>query len=341
MATVRALICADSPGYAAALRRVLEHDGDIAVAAVCGRAEDMIAALPAVDPDLIALDMVLPGMDSLAAVEEIMSSRPVPILVLLTATAGRREKAAAALAAGALDAVAKNDLDLGDPASRAATAFRQRVRTLGRAHVIRHPRARLRAPIVTHYASVVGVCASAGGPQAFAAVVAELPADYPIPILLVQHIAAGFTEGLARWLNHNAGIPVALAPDGERVTPGVWIAPEGAHLTLGVTGRFRLDTETVAGRHRPSGDVLLSSIASVAGSGAVAVVLSGMGSDGAAGAAEVLRHGGLAMAQDEQSSAIFGMPQSAISQGVDLVLPPAGIASYLLRLSHRRLGRAR
>ncbi len=304
MATVRALICADSPGYAAALRRVLEHDGDVAVAAVCGRAEDMIAALPAVDPDLIALDMVLPGMDSLAAVEEIMSSRPVPILVLLTATAGRREKAAAALAAGALDAVAKNDLDLGDPASRAATAFRQRVRTLGRAHVIRHPRARLRAPIVTHYASVVGVCASAGGPQAFAAVVAELPADYPIPILLVQHIAAGFTEGLARWLNHNAGIPVALAPDGERVTPGVWIAPEGAHLTLGVTGRFRLG-------------------------------------DGAAGAAEVLRHGGLAMAQDEQSSAIFGMPQSAISQGVDLVLPPAGIASYLLRLSHRRLGRAR
>jgi two-component system, chemotaxis family, protein-glutamate methylesterase/glutaminase len=339
MATLRALICGGTPVYAGALRRMLEHDGDIAVAAVFGTAEDAIAALPTVNPDIIAMDMRLPGMDCLAAVEEIMSSQPRPILVLLSA-AGRREGGAAALAAGALDAIATDELDIGDPASPAGAAFRRRVRALGRAHVIRHPRARLRAPVTTRYASVIGICASTGGPQALAHVLRELPADYPIPILVVQHIGAGFTEGLARWLNRTVGMPVALAPDGERVTSGVWLAPERAHLKVALTGRFRLDTETVAGRHRPSADVLLHSIAAVAGPAAVAVVLSGMGSDGAAGAAEVMRRGGLAMAQDEQSSAIFGMPLSAISQGVDLVLSPAGIASYLLRLNPRRLGRA-
>jgi two-component system chemotaxis response regulator CheB len=341
MATVRAIICADFPAYATALRRTLEHDGDIEVALVCGSAEEAIAALPEVKPDLVTMDMRLPGMGGLQAVEEIMSSRPLPIVVLLTTTVDRHEKAAAALAAGALDAIGKDDLGLGDPASSAAAAFRQRVRTLSHAHVIRHPRARLRSPGRKHYASVIGVCASAGGPQALARVLAALPADYPIPILVVQHIAAGFTAGLTKWLNHLAGLPVALAPDGEQVTAGVWIAPEQAHLTLSVAGRFRLDTETAAGRHRPSGDVLLSSIAAAAGPAAVAVVLSGMGSDGTVGAAEVLRRGGIAMAQDEQSSAIFGMPRSAIDHGVDHVLSPTGIASYLLRLSHRPLERSR
>jgi two-component system chemotaxis response regulator CheB len=341
MATLRALICEGSPVYAATLRRMLEHDGDITVAAVFGTAEEGIAALPTVNPDVIAMDVRLPGMDGLEAVEEIMSTQPRPILVLLTGTADRREKVAAALAAGALDAITREELDFGDPASPAGAAFRRRVRTLGRAHVTRHPRARLPAPTMTHYASVIGICASTGGPHALALVLAELPADYPIPILVVQHIGNGFAEGLARWLNRSVSMPVALAPGGERVTAGAWIAPEQAHLTLSLTGRFRLDTQTVAGRHRPSGDVLLSSIAAAAGSAAVAVVLSGMGNDGAAGAAEVRRRGGLAMAQDEQSSAIFGMPQSAISLGVDLVLSPAGIASYLLRLSPRRLRRAR
>lgn len=336
---MRALICADSPGYAAALRRTLEHDGDIEVALVCGKTEDAIAALPEVNPDLLAMETRLPGTDGLRAVEEIMSSRPLPIVVLLPATADRHEQAAAALAAGALEAIGKDDLDLGDPASAAAALFRQRVRTLSHAQVIRHPRARLRPSGRKHYASVIGVCASAGGPQALARVLAALPADYPIPILVVQHIAAGFIAGLARWLNHVIDMPVALAPDGELVKAGVWIAPEQAHLTLSAAGRFRLDTETAAGRHRPSGDVLLASIADVAGPAAVAVILSGMGNDGTAGAAEVLRRGGIAMAQDEQSSAIFGMPRSAIDRGVDHVLPPTGIGSYLLRLRHRPLGR--
>lgn len=337
MVALRVLVCEDSRAYAAALHRTLEYDGDIEVLEVCGTAEQAIAALPRVEPDLVTMDVELPGMDGLEAVGEIMSSRPVPILVLSAHVGHGGDDAAAALAAGALDALAKDDLDLSDPAGAAAAAFRHRVKVLGRARVIRHPLARLVARPESRAdgrrASVVGVCASLGGPQLLMFLLKALPADYPIPILIVQHMAAGFTEGLARWLDQAVDITVRLAEPGTPAAgPGAWLAPDGAHLTLTGTGRLALDRQTVAGRHRPSGDVLLASIAVAAGRTGVAVVLSGIGSDGAAGAAAVRSKGGLAIAQDEDSSAVFGMPKAAIDLGVGVVLSPSRIAACLLGL---------
>jgi two-component system, chemotaxis family, protein-glutamate methylesterase/glutaminase len=339
--TPRMLICEDSGIYATALQRLLEYDGDISVAAVCATAEEAIAALPTVRPDLVTMDIELPGMDGLAAVEEIMCSAPVPILVLSAQVGHGTSRAAAALAAGAVDALAKDDLDLLDPAGPGGMAFRHRVKMLSRAHVIRHPRARLRSrPASTgpvREAAVVGVCSSTGGPQILARLLETLPGDYQVPVLVVQHIAAGFTEGLARWLDRTVAIPVRIAEEGAPAAPGAWIAAEGAHLTLTATGHLHLDRDTVRGRHRPSGDVLLDSIAAAAGRAGVAVVLSGMGNDGAAGAASVRRRGGLAIAQDEASCAVFGMPKAAIDQGVDVVLPPGEIATRLLGLRYERL----
>lgn len=341
MTSLRVLLCDGSRAYAAGLRRVLEYDGDITVVAVCATAEQAVAALPRIKPDLVTMDLELPGMDGLDAVGEIMGSRPLPILVLSALVSSRSDRAAAALAAGALDARAKDDLDLRDPAGAQAAAFRQRVRTLSRARVIRHPRAMLgarpAAPGLTHRASVIGMCASAGGPSMLVWLLDALPADYPIPILIVQHMAAGFTDGLIRWLDQTVRIPVRVASAGARIAAGAWVAPEGAHLKLEAAGRLVHDRHTVAGLHRPSGDVLLGSIAAIAGRAGVAVVLSGMGRDGAAGAAAVRRSGGLAIAQDEQSSAVFGMPKAAIDLGIDVVLPPAQIASCLLALHHQRL----
>jgi two-component system chemotaxis response regulator CheB len=337
----RMLICEDSGVYAAALRRLLEYDGDISVAAVCTTAEEAIAALPAIRPDLVTMDIELPRMDGLAAVEEIMYSAPLPILVLSAQVGHGTEQAAAALAAGAVDALAKDDLDLRDPAGPGGKAFRHRVKVLSRARVIRHPRARLRSrpadssPV--RHAAVVGVCSSTGGPQILARLLAALPADYQVPVLVVQHIAAGFTEGLARWLDRSVPIPVRIAEEGVLAGPGAWIAAEGAHLTFSATGHMHLDRDTVRGRHRPSGDVLLDSIAAAAGRGGVAVVLSGMGDDGAAGAAAVRRNGGMAIAQDEASSAVFGMPKAAIDHGVDIVLSPDEIAAWLLGLGYEPL----
>ena len=137
-------------------------------------------------------------------------------------------------------------------------------------------------------------------------------------------------------MGEGAGILILEAEETARAR-GAWLAPDGAHLTLAVTGRLALDRRTVAGPHRPSGDVLLSSIGAAAGQAGVAVVLSGMGADGAAGAAAVRRRGGLVIAQDEQSSAVFGMPKAAIDLGVQSVLSPAEIVNCLRGLRHEPL----
>ncbi len=338
------LICDGSHRYATRLQRVLEHDGDITVAAICATAEEAIAALPRVKPDVVTMDVELPGMDGLAAIEEIMSRRPLPILVISADAGTTSRKAAAALAAGALEAISKDDLDLDDPGGAAAATFRDRARLLSHAQVIRHPRAGLRQTPGRQRpgrrASVIGICGSTGGPYALARLLGDLPADYPVPILVVQHISAGFTEGLVNWLDQSVSLPVRMAADGMPAGPGAWIAPDAAHLKLAPTGRLVLDRRTVAGHHRPSGDVLLESIAEVAGAKGVAVVLSGMGSDGARGAAAVRRRGGLAIAQDEESSAIFGMPRVAIDFGAELVLSPADIAACLISLRYEPVARA-
>lgn len=331
----RVVICEDSRTYAAALRRALEHGGEIGVVGSFTTAEAAIAALPKLRPDLLTMDIELPGMSGLEAVEEIMSAGPLPILVLSSHVGPTTQHAAAALAAGALDAIAKDDLDLLNPAGAAAGALRRRVRLLSRARVIRHPRARLNARTPrsadSRTVAAIGICTSTGGPPALATLLAGLPRSFQIPVLVVQHISAGFTEGLAKWLDGAVPLPVALAVDGTRLGPGIWIAPEGAHLVVR-GARLALDTTTSAGHHRPSGDQLLLSLAKTFKSHAAAVVLTGMGKDGAAGARAVHEAGGLVIAQDEATSAVYGMPKVVADAGADEVLPLEAIAPRLRAL---------
>jgi two-component system chemotaxis response regulator CheB len=336
----RVLICEDSRTYAAALSNLLEHDGDMTVVGVFANAEDAIAAIPRLDPDIVTMDIELPGMNGLDAVEQIMSARPLPICVLSSTVGANTERAAAALAAGALEAVDKTALDTLEPSGASATAFRRRMKVLSRARVIRHPRALLagrRAGLLhAHPASVIGLCASTGGPQILVRLLQGLPGDYPVPVLVVQHMSPGFTDGLATWLDRTVPLRVRVAEDGAVAGPGVWIAPEGAHLTFSPAGRLLLDRETL-GIHRPSGNMLFESIATSAGGSGVAVVLSGMGRDGAAGAASVRRVGGLAIAQDEESSRVYGMPKAALEAGVNVTLAPDEIAERLRTLRHAPL----
>lgn len=332
----RVLICEDSRTYAAGLSRLLEYDREIEVIGVCDTAEEAIARLPRLKPDLVTMDLELPGMSGTNAIEQIMGLLPVPILVLSGHVERRSQTALHALAAGALDALPKAELDLTDLDGASARALRHRVRVLSGVKVISHPRARLgqrRAPTAwSRRASVIGICASTGGPQALAAVLASLPASFPVPILVVQHISAGFVEGFTHWLDGEVPLQVRLAEPGVGLKPGVYIAPDGAHLMLAPGGITAFDTTTEAGPHRPSGDVLLRSLAAVAGSDAVAVVLTGMGRDGAAGLRAVREAGGLTLAQDEATSVVFGMPRAAAECGAELALPPDGIAQRLAAL---------
>jgi two-component system, chemotaxis family, protein-glutamate methylesterase/glutaminase len=332
----RVLICEDSRTYAAGLSALLARDRDIDVVGVCETAEQAIARLPGLRPDLLTMDLELPGMPGVSAIEQIMAVRPLPILVLSAHVKHGSQNALHALAAGALDAMPKVDFDVSDLDGAAAQALRQRVRILSDVTVIRHPRARLkvrsRSAYAPRQASVIGICASTGGPPALASVLAGVPADFPIPILVVQHIAAGFAEGFARWLDGEVPLPVRLAQGGEPPVAGVAIAREGADMLLAGDGRIEFDAARAAGPHRPSGDALLSSLADVAGPTAAAIVLTGMGRDGADGLGEVRAAGGLTIAQDEASSAVFGMPRAAAESGAEYVLALDRIAELLRAL---------
>jgi two-component system chemotaxis response regulator CheB len=354
----RVLICEDSPLFALALRRVLEHDGDIAVVAVCSTAEQAITEISRLKPDLVTMDIELPGMKGLQAVERIMSLFPTPTLVLSSHVGRSSTDTAAALAVGAIDAMSKEDVALRAPDSDAGAAFRRRIKILSRARVVRLSRAQAAAErpafrangngngngaaasgngrSTLHPVALVGICSSTGGPPMLRRLLEGLPATFPIPILVVQHMAAGFTESLAVWLDRAVPLPVRIAEDGAPLAAGVWLAPDGLHLAVDAS-RVVLDDGVYPGPHRPSGDVLLHSIARTIGRSAAAIVLTGMGRDGASGAAAVKHAGGIAIAQDEASCVIYGMPKAAVEAGVDVVMTPDEIAAAIASLKHAPL----
>jgi two-component system chemotaxis response regulator CheB len=335
---IRILVCEDSATFALGLKRFLETGGDIEVVGVCGSGEEALEAVPRLAPDLVTMDLDLPGMGGIRAVEKIMRSHPLPILVLSGQVRRGSSQAAEALSAGALEALPKAHLHIDDPAGPAAVALRYRFRRLAAATVGAAngaAPARPTAPVERRRngVGVIGICASTGGPRALETVLAGLPAGFSIPLLVVQHMTPGFTEGLATWLDHRSRLPVGLAGADQPLAPGAWIAPDGAHLKLAAGMSLVLDRAGAAGQHRPSGDVLFASMAAVAGPAAVGVVLTGMGRDGAEGVVAVRRAGGRAIAQDEATSAIFGMPRAAAGAGADMVLPVGQIAGALLRLA--------
>lgn len=336
----RVLVCEDSRAYATALSRFLDQDDQIEVVGVVPSGEQAIAEVERLKPDLLTLDMQLPGMDGLEVVKRLMGDDPLPIVILSGTVAKGSERAAEALAAGALEVLPKDKLRLDHLDDMWARAMRSRLRRLSSMRVgrpARMPTAPRPGPAkdLERTAQAVGIGASTGGPPVLEAILGGLPADFPVPLLVVQHMAPGFIEGFARWLDRKLPIAVRLAGEGDRMTPGVWFAPDGAHLTVSQSKRFVLDSEIEA-THRPSIDVLLESLARSLGAEALGVVLTGMGKDGAEGAAAIRRAGGLAIAQDEASSVVYGMPRAVAEGGADLVLPPAAIVEALSSLRPAR-----
>jgi two-component system chemotaxis response regulator CheB len=336
----RVVICEDSRTYAAALQRVIEHDGELDVVAVSRSAEEALATIARLSPDLVTMDIELPGMSGLDAVERIMRLAPVPILVLSGRVEAGSQASASALAAGALDAMPKCSVDLLDPAGADARAFRRRLHMLSGTRVIRHSRGDARRPVerigvAPRFARAIGVCSSMGGPHALLELLGSLPGSFALPILIAQHITVGFAEGLAEWLDASVALPVQIAKAGDSIARGVWIAPDDAHMLLAPYGRIELRAGAPTDHTVPSGDVLLHSLAATLGRDAVSVVLTGMGRDGAEGTAAVRAAGGFTIAQDEATSAIYGMPRAAAEHGVDRVLPLTGIGTELCRLTLR------
>jgi two-component system chemotaxis response regulator CheB len=312
------------------LRRVLEADGDIEVVGEATDAEGAVELVRASRPDVVTLDLQISG-GGLETIGSLLRVRPTPILVLSVAVEGVwSTRAVDALAAGAADVLPK-PVRWDD---KAKATVRDRVRAIAgvRLHpgaVVPPPRAAAPGPDANPD-RVVAMAASTGGPPALAHVLSGL-AGIPAPVLVVQHLHSDFMAGFVAWLDRLSPIPVKAARQGERLKAGtVYVAPGEQHLRLGARRIAMLDAQPER-IHRPSADELFASVASVAGADAVGVLLTGMGADGAVGLAEIRKAGGLAVVQDEATSAVFGMPQAAIKAGAaDKVLPLDRIAEAVM-----------
>ena len=283
-------------------------------------------------PSIVLAD--LKGVDPHAlerSIEQLMAEHPVPVLLLASAGA-QRQVALAGLAAGALDV-----LELpGSPGGEFWRSLRRQLDLLVQIRVApgarrkrkHHPAPR---PGLNQTTPLVAIAASLGGPKAVRILLAALPARFPAPVAICQHITSGFTQDLARWLAVETQRKVIEATAGAALEPGVvYLAPSDAHFVVRPGRLIDLDHSPPVGGFRPSCDVLLKSVAQTYGPHAIGVVLTGMGRDGAQGLSEIRKARGHTVAQDRATSAVFGMPQEAIAlHAAEKVLPLTEIAAQL------------
>jgi len=331
---LRVLLVDDSPSVRAVLKRFFSWTEDIEVVGEAADGQAGVDLVCQLEPDVVLMDLVMPGMDGYAATERIMEIRPTPIVVL-SARANRNQMRIAfeAMRRGAVEVLAKPE----DTTSwrQLAETLPDMVRTAAAARPEPQRKKRVRprpVEVASRALRWIGIGASTGGPAALRELFEALPDQFPMTILVVQHITTGFEAGLADWLNREFVPDVRLAEDGEEVHPGtVRLAPGDAHLTLAPGGILRLDRiSPPRSGHRPSADALFASMARTAPSLSAGVILTGMGADGVEGLLALHDAGGLTIAQDAASCVVHGMPRVAVERGAaELELTPAQIARYL------------
>lgn len=345
---VRVVVVDDSPLCVEVLRDVIERDPRFHVEAVGHDGLRAVELARTLRPTIMTMDVHMPRMNGLDAVTRIMRDHPTRIL--LVTEDDTRGLPFEALRRGAVDLVRRpSPHATWDPASR--DEFRRRLFALAQTplRARRGEREDTRrvplAPLVEdtserpgkHEASVaaIGLAASTGGPEALMKLLSVLPVSFPLPILLVQHLAAGFVESFAGWLDRGTALAVAVAKHGALLVPGqVLVAPDGAHLTLDRARRVCLERTPPLDGHQPSATRLFESIASAVGPRAVGVVLTGMGRDGADGIAALRSVGARTIAQDDASSVVNGMPSAAREADTAIeTLPLDRIAARLVSLS--------
>ena len=345
------LVVDDSPSIRAVIRAMLEGDAGIRIVGEAGTGGEAVEMARTLRPGVILMDVQMPGMDGIEATERIMASEAVPIIAFSAFTWGGEAKASIEmLAAGALDVMAKPDLGGVEAVSDCSRVLRKKIRSAFRVAVVRHlrravPLARGRGEPVgpsdgTHF-EVLGVGASTGGPTALRDLFSGLPADFPLPILVVQHITTGFTAGFVEWLRQHTPLDVRIANEEDRAVPGsILIAPEGRQLEALPGGVVRATSRKPRGVHLPSADTLLSSLASAYGRRCIGALLTGMGSDGVEGLLDIRRAGGFTLAQDEETCIVFGMPREAVRRGaVKRSMAPASMGELLRRMAERSVRR--
>jgi two-component system chemotaxis response regulator CheB len=342
---IRVLVAEDSAVVARVLVDILTTDPEIEVVGVASDGIEAVAMARSLKPDLVTMDVRMPKMDGLAATRKIMEETPTPIVVV-SASVNIKDLNITfeALRAGALEIIEKprgvGQKDYETVRGRLIRAVKAMsevkvIRRMSEARLQRRsrlPKAVLRGG---DRGRVVLIGSSTGGPAALEKIFSLLPEKFAAPVLVVQHIAPGFVGGLAEWLSQGSALHVKVAAAGEEPQPGTaYLAPDGYHMVVGPDGLIALDDGPPERGHKPSIDRLFSAAARAWGSRCVGALLTGMGTDGVAGLAEVKQAGGLAFAQDESSAVIYGMPKEAVAAGVvDKVLALPEMAAEILSLT--------
>lgn len=351
---IRVLVVEDSPTVRHYLISLINETPGLEVVGEARNGEEALAMTAELQPDVISMDIRMPGVDGLEATRRIMNRHPTPVVIVSGLVEREVDLSFQALQAGALAVIEKppyrHDPDF-------SVKQRQMVNTLAamaRVHVVRRwenepgqnsgaseiqtGKLRITTERLRPRPELVAIGASAGGPGALATLLRSLPADFNLPIIIVQHIPHEFVNGLARWLSKATTLGIRVASENLILEPGVvHLAPGFAHVLVTRRGdklAARLVHEKGQYRYQPSVDVLFESVANVCDSAAVGIVLTGMGDDGAAGLLAMRKAGAHTFAQDEATSTVFGMPQAAITRGaVEHVLALSNLATTLSRFN--------
>ncbi|NTW00161.1 MAG: chemotaxis-specific protein-glutamate methyltransferase CheB [Oscillochloris sp.] len=362
---LRILIVDDSAMMRRLIRSMIDSDPELTVVGEAANGREALARVAELRPNLIILDVRMPVMDGVETTRQIMAYQPTPILVL-TASLSRYDIDITfeMLGAGALDVMEKPQLNDSAALERARLALARKIKLLSRVKVVTHLRGRrkqhaklsmvngelaqpgatgasakagttstpTRPPFTIYHLAfpVVVIGASTGGPRIVQQILAGLPKGYGAAVLVVQHIAQGFSAGMVEWMAHSSTLPIVLAEPGITLQPGhVIVAPDRADLLLNSDGRLKLSTHPLL-IQRPAIDITMQSVAEMCGPLATGVLLTGMGRDGALGMLSIRRAGGYTIAQDEASCTIFGMPKAAIDLGAaQEILSPDKIVEAL------------
>ena len=325
------LVVDDSPLMQRIITSLLESDPRIRVVSTAADGYEAVKKVRAIRPDVVTLDIEMPRMDGLEALQQIMQRAPTPVVMLT----GVKEASAAvrALELGAVEFVAKPSGTISIDLYKVRDELISKVKLATLVNINRMmAKTGPLGPLATSPRRspptggkeggpwMLAIGASTGGPRALGKLLSRLPADLPASVLIVQHMPAGFTGSFAQRLDQRSPLHVEEARDGQAVTIGsAYVAPGGIHMVVtGEHGRptIRLQDTPPVNCVRPSADVLMGSVARLNGACSMGVLLTGMGSDGAEGLAQIKAAGGLTLAQDRESSIIFGMPRAAIERGV-------------------------
>ena len=349
---INVLIVDDSAVVRQHLKDVLESDKDIRVMGTAKDGEEAVRFVQEKKPDVITMDINMPNMNGFEATRKIMETNPVPI-VIVTASYDRSdvEKSFHSMEAGAL-AIIEKPFGEGHPHSKETqNDLVQTVKLMSEVKVVRRwkrERERQSEAIDKKVSDkglkkrdkkikIVAIGASTGGPPIIQTILSGLKKGYSVPILVVQHISKGFLEGLVEWLRQSTGLPVHIAKHGEELLPGhIYFARDDYHLGVDKDGRLRLSREEIENGLRPSVSYLFRSIINSFDGEAVGILLTGMGKDGAMEMKMMKDNGAVTIAQDRESSVVYGMPGEAVRlDGATYVLSPEEIAQTLESLARR------